>query len=152
MTIMTKEDFEIEQYKALRDEILRAREDGNQVMSLGLAAVGFALAGGVKARGNLLGFMLFALFVPALCVFGLSMYFATYDRISHASYFLTGVEFRIKQAMNACEIPTWERWLCGDNTSSHCKGRHIFLDTEDYSGVAAWIFRIWIFRNASVAM
>ena len=54
---VTVESLEIEQYRSLRGEILRGTEDGNQVMSYGLAAIGIVITAGMTERAHLLGFL-----------------------------------------------------------------------------------------------
>jgi cell division protein FtsW (lipid II flippase) len=129
---MTTEEIEMEQYRALRGEILRAMEDGNQVMSFGLAAIGIVISAGLSVKDTALGFIMFAAVVPLLSALVLSIWFASYERLGRASYFITGIEQRLKQAVQN-EFPTWDSWL--RTPSRNSSSQHHFWSTEN-SGVS----------------
>jgi hypothetical protein len=133
---MNSYEFELEQYRALRGEILRAMEDGNQVMSLGLAAIALLLGAALSARDSDAAYLVLALFVPALSGLVLSMWFAAQERIARASFFLTGVETRVCAALGT-EHPCWENWLRRPNPAG--EPTHHFWNTE-YSGIAIFMF------------
>jgi len=138
--MITKEDLELEQYRSLRDEILRAMEDGNQIMSFGLAAIGIVLTAGLQVRDAALGFFMFAIIVPCLSSLVLSMWFAAQERIARASYFITGIESRLKHDLKALSTPTWDSWL--RTPSKRCASQHHFWNTE-YSGIGIFAFLIF---------
>jgi hypothetical protein len=129
---MTAEEIELEQYRALRGEILRAMEDGNQVMSFGLAAIGIVISAGLGVKDTALGFIMFAAVVPLLSALVLSIWFASYERLGRASYFITGIEQRLKHAIQT-EFPTWDSWLRTPSRTS--RSQHHFWSTEN-SGVS----------------
>jgi hypothetical protein len=130
---MTAEDVELEQYRALRGEILRAMEDGNQVMSFGLAAIGLVISAGVTVKDTTVGFIIFATVVPLLSALVLSIWYASYERLGRASYFITGIEQRLKQIASIGNFPTWDSWL--RTPSRRSSAQHHFWSTET-SGVA----------------
>lgn len=134
---MNAEDIELEQYRALRGEILRVMEDGNQVMSFGLAAIGIVISAGLAAKDNPVGFVLFAGVVPLLSALVLSMWFASYERLSRASYFITGIEDRLKKTVQNAQLPTWDTWL--RKPSKGTKHQHHFWSTEN-SGMLLFAF------------
>jgi hypothetical protein len=138
--------FELEQYRALRNEILRAMEDGNQVVSFGLAGTGVILAAGISTKDTLLGFLIFAVLSPGVTALVLSMWFASAERVARASHFLSGIESRVKQPGE----PSWESWL-RTSTSGRDGGQgHHFWNTE-YSGGAIFLFLIVVPLGFSLA-
>jgi hypothetical protein len=134
---MNTDDLDLEQYRALRGEILRVMEDGNQVMSFGLAAIGIVISAGFTAKDTQVGFILFAGIVPLLSALVLSMWFASYERLSRASYFITGIEERLKRSINRAELLTWDTWLRMPSKKS--RSQHHFWSTEN-SGVLLFAF------------
>ncbi|HEY0784573.1 MAG TPA: hypothetical protein VGD62_01805 [Acidobacteriaceae bacterium] len=138
---MTQDDLELEQYRSLRAEILRAMEDGNQVMSFGLAAIGIVLTAGMNAKGTALSFFMFALVVPALSSLVLSMWFAAQERIARASYFITGIEARLAQSLSF-KAPLWDSWLRTSSKRDDGPSHHHFWNTE-FSGIAIFAFLIF---------
>jgi hypothetical protein len=136
---VTSSDFEIEQYRALRAEILRAMEDGNQVMSFGIAAIGFVFSAGIGVRESVLGFIVLAGLVPGLGMLVLSMWFGAHERVARASFYLTGVEARLKRAANMSS-PSWECWLRGSPSTKAGSANH-FWNTE-LSGTAILFFLV----------
>lgn len=128
-------EFDLEQYRALRSEVLRAMEDGTQTMSFGVATYGIIMGAGVQIYSTFSGFMLFALPLPLLACLVLSMWFAAHERVARASHFLSGIEARLSEGLT---VPSWEAWL--RPTSPQGKSRH-FWGTE-HSGIAIFIFLI----------
>lgn len=135
---MKPEELDLEQFRSLRAEILRSMEDGNQVMAFGLTAMGLVLAAGVEARGEVLGFGVFAVALPLMGIIILSMWFAAQERVARASYFITGVEERLSLSVKGEPGLTWDRWLRRQSGSR--KTNH-FWSTE-YSGVAIFMIMI----------
>lgn len=109
---MDSVDFELEQYRALRSEVLRTMEDGNQILAFGLAAVGIVLGVAVSVRSTFLGFLVFVAFLPILAALVMSVWFAAQERMARASHFLSGIEARIKEAIGSNAV-SWELWLRG---------------------------------------
>jgi hypothetical protein len=134
---MNAEKFELEQYKALRGEILRAMDDANQIMSFGLASIGIVITAGLSVKDTLLGFFVFSVIIPALSGLVLSIWFAAHERISRASYFISGIEARLRSANPTFEGPTWDLWL---RSPRKTKGSsHHFWNTE-LSGIGIFAF------------
>lgn len=117
------DEFAVEQYRALRAEIIQSMDDGNAIMAFGLAALGLALTAAVQARESSYGFMLFGVVLPLLAALILSMWFSAQERTARASYFLTGIERRFSPATPTGHLEKgWEHWLrFGDDgaTTSH---------------------------------
>src|SRR5690606_36222600 len=101
-----------------------------------LAAFGLVLTAGVQVRADLLGYLIFAFVLPMLSSLILSMWFAAHERVARASFFLTGVEQRMRVREDFGDMPMWETWLRAGGASE--KSRH-FWSTE-YSGVGIFIF------------
>lgn len=127
MATVDSADFELEQYRALREEVLRSMEDGNQIMGFGLAAVGLVVSAGASVEDRLLAILIFGLLLPALSGLILSLWFAAQERLARASHFLTGVEARVKQALGTTGSVSWEEWLRAPGRSG--KSQH-FWSTE----------------------
>lgn len=120
-------EFEMEQYRALRAEIIRSMEDGNQIMGFGLAAVGLVVNAGAEELKGLFGFLIFSTILPLISILILSLWFAAQERTARASHFLSGIEVRIKNAMGMPAGPSWEAWLRSSDASG--RARH-FWSTE----------------------
>jgi hypothetical protein len=135
---MNVDKFELEQYKALRGEILRAMEDANQIMSFGLASIGIVITAGLSVKDTLLGFFVFSVIIPALSGLVLSIWFAAHERISRASYFISGIEARLRSTNPSFEGPTWDLWLRSPSKTKN-GGSHHFWNTE-FSGIGIFAF------------
>jgi hypothetical protein len=144
---MTAEDLDLEQYRALRGEILRAMEDGNQVMSFGLAAIGIVVSAGLTAKDTPVGFILFAAVIPLLSALVLSIWFASYERLSRASYFITGIEERLNKSIGNKGLLMWDSWL--RTPSKKSKSQHHFWSTEN-SGVT--LFACLFFASIALSI
>ena len=139
---MNESDFELEQYRTLRAEVLRSMEDGNQIMSFGLAAIGIVLSAGIGAKNTLFGLTVFSLLVPTFSGLVLSMWFAAQERTARASYYLTGVESRIKKTLKLEDSHTsWECWLRG--SSKDGKVPKHFWYTENSAISMLTVLTIW---------
>ncbi len=136
--VVTQQSFDLEQYRALRAEVLRSVEDGNQILAFGLTAIGAAVTAGYATSEALAGFAIFSVVVPVLSQLVLSMWFAAQERIARASHFLTGVEERLRAAMGVPEAQFvgWEKWLRSPNATK--KTRHLWA--PEYSGIALFLF------------
>jgi len=135
---VTINTFEIEQYRSLRGEILRGTEDGNQVMSYGLAAIGIVITAGMTEKNSVFGFSLFAILIPGLSSLVLSLWFGTLERIARASFFITGIESRLKLALRAPSLPTWDVWLRAKTRGKRHSNHHFW--TTEYSGFLLFVF------------
>jgi hypothetical protein len=137
---ITSATLELEQYRSLRNEVLRGTEDGNQVISYGLAAIGIILTAAVTQEGKLVGFLLFAVLVPGLSSLVLSLWFGTLERIARASFFITGIESRLTRAVGAPILPMWDSWLRSKDPATDRSNRHFW--TTEYSGIALFVFLV----------
>jgi hypothetical protein len=137
---LTVDSFEIEQFRSLRGEILRGTEDGNQVMSYGLAAIGIVITAAVAEKSSMWGFLLFSILIPGFSSLVLSLWFGTLERVARASYFITGIEARLKQSLNALDLPTWDTWLRGKHHRRKKTSHHFW--TTEYSGFGLFIFLV----------
>lgn len=108
---ITRADFDLEEYRALRAEIIQSMDDGNQVMSLGLASIGVVFGAAVSVKGTDVGFYVFVICLPVLSALVLSYWFAAQERIARASHYLSGVEGRLKAAVSDRQGVSWEAWL-----------------------------------------
>jgi hypothetical protein len=112
-------DFDLEEYRALRSEIIQSMDDGNQIMAFGLAAVGLVLGAGLSSKDTLLGFLVLSFFLPVFTALVLSMWFAAQERIARASHYLSGVEARIKSVFRGEGSVSWEAWLRTPGPDGH---------------------------------
>ena len=110
---MERVNFDLEEYRALRAEIIQSMDDGNQIMSFGLAAVGLSLGAGLTSKDPTPAFIVLGFFLPVLAALVLSLWFAAQERVARASHYLTGVEARIKAACGNDQGESWEAWLRG---------------------------------------
>jgi hypothetical protein len=133
---MERVKFDFEEYRALRSEIIQSMDDGNKILSFGLASIGIVLAAGLKYKNEFLGFIVMVFFLPLLTALILSLWFAAQQRIARASYYLTGVEARIKAACNDSNSVSWEAWLRAKKPKTN-KSEH-FWSTEQ-AGIGLFI-------------
>jgi hypothetical protein len=129
---MRRVDFELEEYRALRAEIIQSMDDGNKIIAFGLTAVGLVLAAGLSSKGSVLSVLILGFILPVLSTLVLSMWFAAQERIARASHFLSGVEVRIKSSFDDVASVSWEAWLRAPKATR--KTGH-FWSTEQ-SGIA----------------
>lgn len=108
---MKRVEFDLEEYRALRAEVIQSMDDGNKIMAFGLAAVGLALGAGISHKETLLGVAVLGFFLPVLSALVLSLWFAAQERIARASHYLSGVEERLKSVIGDVEGVSWEAWL-----------------------------------------
>ena len=108
---MERVEFDLEEYRALRAEIIQSMDDGNKIVAFGLAAVGLVLGAGLSYKDTLLGFLVLGFFLPILSALVLSMWFAAQERIARASHYLSGTEVRIKSVFGDIGSVSWEAWL-----------------------------------------
>lgn len=110
-TTVERVEFDLEEYRALRAEVIQSMDDGNKILAFGLAAIGLVLASGLNFKDSLLGFLVVGFFLPILSGLVLSLWFAAQERIARASNYLSGVEVRIKSAFGEVSGVSWEAWL-----------------------------------------
>jgi hypothetical protein len=110
-------EFDLEEYRALRSEIIQSIDDGNKIIAFGLAAIGLVFGAGLRYKDDLLGFLILGFFLPVLSALMLSMWFTAHERMARASHYLSGVEARIKSALNDAGSVSWEAWLRGNPNS-----------------------------------
>lgn len=108
---MERVEFDLEEYRALRAEIIQSMDDGNNIFAFGLAAVGLVLGAGLSYKDTFLGFLVLGFFLPILSALVLSMWFAALERIARASHYLSGAEVRIKSVFGDIGSVSWEAWL-----------------------------------------
>lgn len=129
-------DFEIEQYRSLRAEVLRAMEDANHVMNFGLASIGVMTGAAVLTGDTPFGYAIVAILMPGLGLLVLSLWFAAHERVARASHFLSGIERRILAELQSGS-PSWELWL--RSAAGKAGGSQHFWNTE-YSGIGLLAF------------
>lgn len=108
---MKRVEFDLEEYRALRSEIIQCMDDGNKILAFGLAAIGLTLGAGLSHKDTLLGVLVLGFFLPVLGALVLSLWFAAQERLARASHYLSGVEARIKAMFSDIESVSWEAWL-----------------------------------------
>ena len=108
---MERVEFDLEEYQALRAEIIQSMNDGNNIFAFGLAVVGIVLGAGLQQEDALLGFLILSFTLPIVSVLILSMWFAAQERIARASHYLSGLEVRIKSVCSDIDSVSWEEWL-----------------------------------------
>lgn len=108
---MERVEFDLEEYRALRAEIIQSMDDGNNIFAFCLGAVGLVLGAGLSYKDTFLGFLVLGLFLPILSALVLSMWFAAQERIARASHYLSGAEVRIKSVFGDIGSVSWEAWL-----------------------------------------
>ena len=145
---MDSADFEREQYRALREEVLRSMEDGNQIMGFGLAAVGLVVSAGVSVEDDRLAILIFGFLLPVLSALILSLWFAAQERLARASHFMTGVESRIKQAIGAAGTISWEEWLRKPRPAA--RSRHMW--STERAGIGLFTLIIVFSLTVSLAI
>jgi hypothetical protein len=114
-----------DQYNAIRNEIIRSIEDGNQILAFGIATIGIILNAIISVKDNTAGFLAFVYLVPIVQMTITSIWFSAQERMARASYFLTSVERCIAREGGGSAGGMWEHWLRNHRgSSSH------FLTTE----------------------
>ncbi|RCV63002.1 hypothetical protein C5S53_15925 [Methanophagales archaeon] len=108
---MERVEFDLEEYRALRAEIIQSMDDGNKILAFGLAAIAFIIGAGFQQEDALLGLLIFSFTLPIISVFVLSMWFAAQERLARASHYLSGLEVRIKSVCSDIDSVSWEAWL-----------------------------------------
>lgn len=114
-----------DQYSAIRNEIIRSIEDGNQILAFGIATIGIILNAIISVKDNAAGFLSFVYLVPIVQMTITSIWFSAQERMARASYFLTSVERDIARDVGGSTGGMWEHWLRNyRGSSSH------FMSTE----------------------
>jgi hypothetical protein len=130
---MTPIDFAMEEYRALRAEIIQSMNDGNQIMGFGLAAIGVVQGSALTFKDTPFAFYALVLWLPALTSIVMSYWFAAQERIAKASHYLSGAEQRIKQELQISDSVSWEAWLRMQKTRHGVASRSTW--TAELSGM-----------------
>lgn len=120
--------LDLEQYRALRAEILLTMTDSNQTMAFGLTAIGLVANVAASNYSTAAGFLLLAIVIPVMSGFVMSLWFAAHERMGRAAYFLSGLERRFQTVQEWAGADTWERWL---RPSKADPARRHFWATQD---------------------
>ncbi len=130
-------ELDLEQYRALRAEILLTMEDSNQTMAFGLTAIGLVANVAASTYETAAGFLLLGLVIPVMSGFVMSLWFAAQERMGRAAYFISGLERRFQSVPEWTGSDTWELWL---RPTLHDPARRHFWATQDAAfGVFALI-------------
>lgn len=108
---MTTNDFAMEEYRALRAEIIQSMNDGNQVMTFGLGTIGLVYSAVLSIENTPFDFYVLVLGLPSLTSLIMTYWFAAQERIAKASHYLSGTEHRVKTALGATADVSWEAWI-----------------------------------------
>jgi hypothetical protein len=108
---VTECEFNLEEYRALRSEIIQSMDDGNQIMSFGLASLGVLFGAAVQMADTWAAFVAFVVCLPMLSALILSYWVAAQERIAKASHYLSGTERRLKKSGGFESAVSWESWL-----------------------------------------
>lgn len=106
----------LNEYNALRSEILTAMGARNSILSFGLATVGalVTVVGAIiaTAREDLYLFpsIVLMLIVPFICIFVLYIWLGEYQRMHRAGKHIIKLEARINE-ISKCDLLTWETQL-----------------------------------------
>jgi hypothetical protein len=128
---MERVEFDLEEYRALRAEVIQSMDDGNKILAFGLAAIGLVVASGLNFKDSLLGLLVLGFFLPILSGLVLSLWFAAQERIARASYYLSGIEARIKAVFDDASAVSWEAWLRGRKPN----GRSEHFWSTEHAGI-----------------
>lgn len=108
------------QYVAIRDEVLRSIEDGNQILGFGIAAIGLVANAAISSTDKTLAIAVYLYLIPILQMSVTSMWFSAQERMARASHFLTLVESNIASEKDIPTSGMWEHWLRNrDSTHRH---------------------------------
>ena len=128
-------EFDLEEYRALRSEVIQSKDEGNKILAFGLAAVGIVLGAGLSNKDSQMGMIVLGFFLPVLSSLVLSLWFAAQERMARASHYLSGVEARIKSEFGDTEGVSWEAWLRARKPN---RGSEHFWSTEK-AGIALFV-------------
>lgn len=129
---MKRVEFDLEEYRALRSEVIQSKDEGNKILAFGLAAVGIVLGAGLSNNDTQLSVLVLGFFLPVLSALVLSLWFAAQERMARASHYLSGVEVRIKSEFSDTGGVSWEAWLRARKPN---RGSEHFWSTEQ-AGIA----------------
>ncbi len=111
---MDKLDVMMEEYKALRDEVVKTPSQRIQIFSLGMASAAVVVAGAVNAiavgHARLLPGLVLLLMVPLICWAALHSWMSEATRGRRASFYLRGIERRVNDILTARALG-WEEDL-----------------------------------------
>jgi hypothetical protein len=110
-------EIRLQEYNAIRQEILAAMNGRNSILSFGLAAVGAIFAASIAAfevgTFAFLSVISLVLVIPAICGFILCMWLGEYERKERAGSFLVNLEKTINVEASK-PLLTWEGFLRGE--------------------------------------
>ena len=135
---MKQVEFDIEEYRALRTEVIQSKDEGNKILAFGLAAIGLIVGAILSNKNTQMSVIVLVFFLPVLSSLVLSMWFAAQERMARASFYLTGVERRIKGSFDNEDGVSWEAWLRARNPQ---KDSEHFWHTET-AGISLFIIII----------
>jgi hypothetical protein len=111
---MDRIDVMIEEYKALRDEVVRTPSQRLQILSIGIASAAVLFAASINsiAVGNahIVPGLALLLVIPSVCWASLDTWIAEATRGRRASFYLWGIERRINRALGE-RVLAWEEEL-----------------------------------------
>jgi len=113
-------------------------DNGNNIMSFGLATLGIILHSAISKSGSTIVFYIMLLIIPILAFFILSMWFSEQQRISRASFYITRIERKIAAMTKKNNLLEWEHWLRNSKKIDARVNRH--FRTSEYSGIAIFLF------------
>lgn len=109
----------LEEYKALRQEVVAAMSNRIATLTFGLASIGAILAASIlTTKSGVLPGVMLALLVPTIAILVLFMWLGEYERMQRAGTFLMEIEARINREEQR-RLLTWESHL--RFTGSHMK-------------------------------
>jgi hypothetical protein len=133
-------DLVKQEYQQVRQEIVQAMNNGNQIMTFGLATMGVILYGLADSKNTALSYWILSLFLPMLAFLVLFMWFSEQLRLARASYFLTGCEKKIAVITGVKGLMEWECWLRDSAKSATGSNRH--FPGAEYSAIAIFVLLI----------
>jgi hypothetical protein len=136
-------DFAMEEYRALRTEIIQSMNDGNQIMGFGLAAIGVVQGAVLTFRDTAFAFYALVLWLPALTSIVMSYWFAAQERIAKASHYLSGTEQRVKRHLGTPDAVSWEAWLRMQKT------RHGVASRSSWTAELSGMCLFWLIMFSS---
>jgi len=112
----------LKEYETLRQESMNAMNNGNRILSFGLAAISAIFTSSIFAyttgKYSLIPSLAFILVIPAISIFILFMWLGEYERMQRAGKFLVKLELKINKEASK-ELLTWETHL--RKSQSHMK-------------------------------
>ena len=120
--IMDPIEIMLKEYETLRQESMNAMNNGNRILSFGLAAISAIFTSSIFAyttgKYSLIPSLALILVIPAISIFILFMWLGEYERMQRAGKFLVKLESKINKEASK-ELLTWETHL--RKSQSHMK-------------------------------